>query len=163
MFSFSIIDFLFLIIFALSATTQISLVHSLTGIWNFFPLHLCVGLIIMHRYQASLGAIWFIVTAIVSIWSLQPGHPLSYLSVAAAGYFLLNRLFTTRSVYALLGLGLTVSALYLVLNLWLDNWSMSASDMIIFELQTIFGLYFGNLLARFVTRLSSRWLYVRGL
>ncbi len=150
-------------LFFLSTVLQSSLIHSWPPAWNFFPLHLIIGLIIMHRHNISTGALWFLLTIIPALWGFHPGSAWSYLAVALVSFLLISRLFTNRSVYALLGLGITISALYLAMNLALGEINFDVSQIIIFEIETIFGLYIGNLLASYSQRLAARWIYVRGL
>lgn len=149
-------------LFYLSTAIQTSLVHSLPRPFSFFPIHVIVGLLIAHRTGPQNGVIWFLLT-LPFVWSgLQPGTTWSYLWLAGSSYFLISRLFTTRSVYALIGLGLTVIVPYLAINLLFDRLTFSWLEFGYFLIFVILGLYLGFIIATYLQRLWSRWVYVKG-
>lgn len=150
-------------LFFLSVVAQTSLIQSGPVNFIFFPLHLIIGLLVFHRYSPPVGSLWFLLTIPLAIWGFQPGSAWSYLSIALVGLILVNRLFTTRSVYALLGLGLTMSLLYLVINLSLGALHLNLTQIIIFVFEILFGLFIGNLISSYWQKFSSRWIYIRGV
>lgn len=149
-------------LFYLSTVVQTSLIHSLPRPVSLFPIHLIVGLLVAHRTSPLNGVIWFLLT-IPFAWSgLQPGSGWSYLWLAASTYFLISRLFTTRSVYALIGLGLTVVIPYTILNLFLGRTNLNWQEFAFYLIFVVLGLYLGFITASYLQRLWSRWVYVKG-
>lgn len=150
-------------LFFLSAMAQTSLIQSGPAGFNFFPLHLIIGLLVLHRYSPPVGSLWFLLTIPMAIWGFQPGSVWSYFGIAIVGLILVNRLFTTRSVYALLGLGFVMSSLYLLINLSFGQLHLNLNQIMIFEFEMLIGLFFGNLISSYWRKFSSRWIYIRGV
>lgn len=150
-------------LFFLSALAQTSLIQSGSINFNFFPLHIIIGLFVLHRYYPAVGSLWFILTIPLAIWGFLPGSAWSYLGVALFGLVLVSRIFTTRSVYALIGLGLSVSLLYLIINFSLGELSLKIIQIITFEAEVLSGLFICNIISSYWRKFSSRWIYIRSV
>ncbi len=94
-----------------------SFVQGLDMPFSLFPLHLVVGILVFHREGIVYGSVWFLGSSIL-LGSL--GLPLfawwSWILVGALGFFLVKKVITNRSVYALVGFGIIMYALMWLLN-----------------------------------------------
>jgi hypothetical protein len=100
--------------FALLHVLQQSTLHVFGAPWANIPLLVIAGIIVMQRVGIEEGVAWFLAL------SLLNGFDLYAFCWAVVGPIFLLRVFTTRSVYALIGLGIvahtTVSACTLILE-----------------------------------------------
>jgi len=86
--------------------------HAFGGVVAHIPLMILAGILVTQRLGPLEGALWFVVLGVVS-------KSLFMLFLACAVPLLVIHLFTTRSVYALLGLGAV-------------SWCISALSLVIF-------------------------------
>lgn len=87
----------------------------------FFPLMLGGGILVMNRVNVLHGALWLALSGIVlGVIGTAPGRLSAYIVTAAVGLVLADRVFAKRSVYALLGLGVSMGTVF-VLWEWLHR------------------------------------------
>ena len=77
---------------------EVSFVHAFSGSIASIPVMIIAGMIIMQRAGIEEGVAWFLVLALIR------GDGIAFL-LAGIGPALILQIFTTRSVYALLGFG----------------------------------------------------------
>ena len=84
--------------------------------WNQIPLVFLTGVLIMHFVRPVFGVIWLLVAGLFLDLLGLPDvpHVLTFGLAGAAGLFLAHRIFTNRSVYAMIGLG---ASMYFVVSL----------------------------------------------
>ena len=91
--------------------------HAFSGIAASIPLMIIAGMIIMQRVGIEEGAAWFLAVAVLR------GDGVALL-LAGIGPMLILQIFTTRSVYALLGFGAVAysiaSVVFILLGKLLD-------------------------------------------
>lgn len=93
--------------FLLTSLTAMTIVPSLPLPLAYTPLILITGLLVMHRVGVGPGIAWIVVGALIlEVRGITPGHILPLTVAAGIAFMLVERVFATRSVYALLGLGL---------------------------------------------------------
>lgn len=153
--------------FFLSLFVQVSFLSSLAPPLSYIPLHFLVGVIIFHRADFLYGLLWFTATA-----ALMPFfHPIAGTSIAfavtgVAGVILTKKVFTTRSLYALLGLGISLFTVF-ILSRWLYRLITSGFSESIFIgavpgfIFVITGLYAGFFLVRYAQRIAKSMILVR--
>lgn len=155
-------DFLIAIVFVVTALIQVSLIHTLPDPYLTIPLHFIIGVIVLHRNDPVLGAIWFMAAGFFLSW-VGFDHAVwwSYFLIAAVGYFLTHKVFASRSVYALIGLGTSMYFIFSILNFIpvllgvSSDQSQFISRSFIGLLFLIFGLYFGFLITRYLEHLAT--------
>lgn len=104
----------FLIVLAL----QVSFIFALPSPLNALPLALMAGALIVHRAEPVYGLLWFTGCAVIlPLFDTSPGTAIAFLAAAVASWILERRMFTSRSVYALIGLGVSVYALFTLIRL----------------------------------------------
>lgn len=108
--------------FLLTSFTAMTVVPSLPLPLAHIPLILITGLLVMHRVGVGPGVAWIVTGALIlEVRGITPGYILPLTASAGIAFILVERVFATRSVYALLGLGLVtglVSAVvYLIVQL----------------------------------------------
>lgn len=98
--------------FLVTTTIAATIVPSLPLPLAFLPLMLATGLLVMHRVGSIPGALWIVLGAglVQGIGAVQ-GELLPACIGAIGGAVLVERVFASRSVYALLGLGLSAGGL----------------------------------------------------
>lgn len=162
------------ILFLMSALLQMSLVHSLAYPLFLIPLHLIIGILIFHRLSIETGSVWFILSGLVlPLLGFDPAIWWSYILLAIIGIFLMKKLFTTRSLYALEGFGISMFVLFFVINTVVQWGIMVWSNQRISVFQDLFkdfffalgflivGLYVGFLFSRFIERLANEILVIK--
>lgn len=104
--------------FILASIIATTAMHSLPEPLVFLPLMLAGGIVVMNRIGVVQGALWLVLSSIVlASAGTLPGRLVTTLIATAMGVILAERVFAKRSVYALLGLGATTGAVYVVLGL----------------------------------------------
>lgn len=161
-----ILDVFIAILFLASAIVQVSFINSLGFPLFLFPLHFILGLLIFHRTKPELGVAWFIFSAFtLPLFGFDQFAAWSYILLAVLGVFFTRKLFTTRSLYALLGFGVSMFVIFILANI-LDHsakqlFSTVAQPAIIsfknFGLSLVFligGLYIAYVFSRFLERIA---------
>lgn len=151
-------------LFFLSIMIELSLIHAFNNVLAVIPFHLIVGIIVLHRAGNELGALWFIATAILAPWlgfELIPGFV--YLVIALVGPLLTARVFTTRSIYALEGLGFSLFSISLLTNFFLSifNRPFSLGHQLYALAFLVIGLYLGFFVARLLERISAQFIVLQ--
>jgi hypothetical protein len=127
--------------------------------WNNWiaaiPLLTIAGILVMQRIGIVEGAAWFFVLGIIRLDIIS-------IVIAFIGPVLLVKLFSARSLYALLGLGLVAFGFGIVtlgvtheLVTWLKDstvWKMSYSTLFVQEVLLVPGLFCGSNLVRWFER-----------
>lgn len=90
--------FLFALLFFVLLLVEVTFFHAFSGMIASIPLMIVAGMIMMQRVGIEEGAAWFLAVAAVR------GDGVAFL-LAGIGPVLILQIFTTRSVYALLGFG----------------------------------------------------------
>lgn len=149
-------------IFLFSILCQYSLIHVLRGPWASIPLLTIVGIVVFQRVGMEEGMAWFAVA------SFFHGFNLYAFFWVCIGPLLLQKIFTTRSWYALLGLGvfghIVVSVTFVVLAVLWNNFSPLVISPLGYA--ALFGkelllLILGLLLAMIFLRFVERRLFMR--
>ncbi|MBI1908026.1 hypothetical protein HYS28_01235 [Candidatus Uhrbacteria bacterium] len=109
-------------LFLVTAVVAFAGVPSLPYPLAVFPLMLVTGLLVMHRVGVGPGVAWLVIGALVlEVRGITPGWCIPVIATAFLAALLVERVFATRSVYALLGLGLvsglSAVSLFLALSL----------------------------------------------
>lgn len=162
----------FAILFLASAVFDAAFIHALGAPLAWIPFHFIAGVLVLHRSTEASGALWFLASALVlPFFGFEYGHPIAYVAVAGLGVVLMRRIFTNRSVYALIGLGLTLYVAFAVVNgftLLLNGvnhygitWGALVRQEALTLLFIIFGLYGGFVLLRVLARTAQNAFYVR--
>lgn len=104
--------------FILASIFATTVVPSLPEPLVFFPLLLVIGIVVMNRVDVVQGAVWLVLSgAVLSATGTMPGRFFATLLATAMSVVLAERVFAKRSVYALLGLGATTGAVYVLVEL----------------------------------------------
>jgi hypothetical protein len=131
--------------FCLFLTIETSGIWVFEGWFSAVPLMTAAGILVMQRVGIAEGIGWFIVLALLRT-------DLVAVIIALIGPLLTLRVFSTRSLYALLGIGLVshavgICVLFIIstlANLVLHStWSISFSTFWLQEVLLIPSLYFG--------------------
>lgn len=146
-------------LFLLSMTLEAS------GVWVFhnwiaaIPLSIIIGFLVMQRVGIVEGVAWFLALAVLR------GDIISG-TIAIIGPILTLRVFSTRSLYALFGIGLVSHATgifilailhTLVTTIFTVSWTVSYTTVWLQEILLIPGLYLGTFVIRwFYVHISSR-------
>ncbi len=159
------VGFFLAAVFAWCFLIETSFLHAFGGMVAYIPLITIAGIIVMQRFGIEEGVLWFVSVAVLrgDIFSLV---------FALIGPMLVQQIFTTRSVYALLGfgaVGYTVSSVVALACSWgLDTLFHTAfllphpfERMLIIGALLIPGLFFGTLFLRlgeryFLSRIRFR-------
>lgn len=146
--------------FVLTLAIEQGAIRSLPAPLGLFPLMLVCGVLVMHRGDLFLGVCWFVAMAIiVHPWGNGAVAVAPLLVAAVAALPLQQKIFTNRSVYALLGLGaslffvMTLTAFIIagVHGVWSDeSWLTEhfLRDRAIEAVELLVGLYVGVDLVR---------------
>ena len=157
-------------LFLLSAFLDVTLIHALGEPLALLPLHFIIGVIVLHRGGAVSGALWFGFSALLlPMIGFDSGTLLGYVATGALGFVLTKRVFTNRSVYALVGLGAAlytafavVNGIYLIIAGQLTvSWHNYASTELLSLVFVVTGLYLGFVLVKRSQRLSKSLFLVR--
>ncbi len=131
-----------------------------SGIWVFeswvaaIPLMTTTGILVMQRIGIAEGIGWFCVLAVLR------GDGISGV-IALTGPWLTLRVFSTRSLYALLGIGLVshaagICALFIIATIaniaFHSSWDIPYATVWLQELFLIPSLYFGMNIAQWFER-----------
>lgn len=147
------------LLFIFALFTEASLIASLGKPFNAIPFLFLVGIVVMHRLQPGYGIAWFILSAIfLPTLSQDKGIWLAYVAVAIAGSLLMDRVFTNRSIYALLGLGATLYVLFALIQLFFKTEAYQLFYGFIFAM---IGIYTGSAIARFSERYTKQLFIIR--
>lgn len=104
------------ITFLFTTLTAMTVVPSLPIPFVYTPLMLMTGLLVMHRIGVSPGVAWIVLGALMlEARGITPGWLFPMCMSALLAALLVERVFATRSVYALLGLGLVTGVAAVVL------------------------------------------------
>lgn len=113
--------FLLAVGFICASLLAVTAVPSLPVPFAYLPLMLMCGILVMNRVSVIHGAIWLVLSGgVLGLTGTAPERLLAYVATAAVGLMLADRVFAKRSVYALLGLGVTMGAVF-VLWEWLHH------------------------------------------
>lgn len=157
------------IITSLLATTA---VPSLPVPFAYLPLMLGGGILVMNRVNVVHGALWLVLSGVVlQAAGTAPGRLVGYAIAALVGYVLAERVFAKRSVYALIGLGLTTGAAFVIFEsghhivaAWLNRASdvgMTLREAAWTLLLLVLALYVGFVLAVELRRWVEKTFIVR--
>ena len=154
-------QFFIVSLFFLSLIIELSFIHALTLPVALIPFHFLVGVIVMHRSGVETGALWFVASAfLLPLFGFDSTLGIAFLAVAVVGPLLTTRVFTTHSVYALEGLGLSlffviffISAMFQLLKV-----PFSLNHQIYTLLFLVIGLYLGFFVSRLVERLGAQFI-----
>ncbi len=102
-------------------TVEVSVLTAWPTPFSLLPLSFLFGILLMQFVGSGYGTLWLVLSGILlEFVGLPDGpHALSYALAALAGWFLTQRVFTNRSVYAMMGLGTTT---YFVVTLVEGFW-----------------------------------------
>lgn len=157
-------------LFLLSAFVDVTLIHALGDPIALLPLHFIVGVIVLHRGGPISGALWFGFSALLlPVIGFDNGTLLGYVATGALGFILTKRVFTNRSVYALVGLGAAlytsfaiVNGIFLLIAQKLSvSWHAYAGTELLSLAFVVAGLYLGFVLVKRSQRLSKSLFLVR--
>ncbi len=106
------------VLFFVSLFLQTTVVQAVSLPLAATPLHLAIGFLLLHRGRLELGAIWFLITPVVAIWTgFLPGAWWGYILIAVLGPILVTRIFAKRSLLALMGLSLSLYLIFMISSL----------------------------------------------
>lgn len=132
--------------FLLLLTLESSVIWAFQGWVSAIPLMMIVGLLVLQRIGIPEGVAWFLVLAVLR------GDIVAF-TIALIGPALTMRVFSTRSLYALLGIGIVSHAAGILILLATHAvltavfhviWNVQYSTVWLQELLLIPGLYFGT-------------------
>ncbi|MEK7459011.1 MAG: hypothetical protein AAB663_01250 [Patescibacteria group bacterium] len=104
--------------FILASIIATTAIPSLPEPFVFLPIMLAGGIVVMNRIGVVQGTLWLVLSSVVlATAGTSSGRVVTTLIATAVGVVLAERVFAKRSVYALLGLGATTGAVYVVLGL----------------------------------------------
>ncbi len=147
-------------LFVVASIIEASFIQSLPPPFALFPLLLVCGILVMHRGDFMTGIAWLVALAwLTHPWGDSAVAVIPLLAASGVAIPLGQKIFTNRSVYALLGLGggifvvMTVTAYVMALfhGLWSDEPWLSAdffNHRLIEGGMLLVGLYAGDELAR---------------
>lgn len=97
----------FIILLIASVIIELSIINTFSYPFFLFPLTFAIGVLMLHMLPVSLGAIWFtLLPLMLSALGSESVNIIPYLVTALVGIALTMRVFTRRSSYALIGLGI---------------------------------------------------------
>ncbi|MFH1631550.1 MAG: hypothetical protein ABIA47_00805 [bacterium] len=160
------------ILFIAGILLQASLVSALTSPFSYIPLMIALAIVIMHRGQIVIGSAWLVLTGLaLPLFGFADYAAWTYFAIAIIAPVLSIRFFTTRSVYALAGLGAAVYIIFSLLNFLhlsiiydfdFEQFSQSFWTARLYSLTfLIISIYFFFLAARYLEYLSSTVFLVR--
>lgn len=162
------------LVFVVTVAIEAGAIRSLPSPWGLFPLVLLCGTLVMHRSDLYVGMLWFVAMAVIlHPWGEGIVAVAPLLVAAAVALPLQQKIFTNRSVYALLGLGaglfvtMVVVALLIagVHSIWSDeSWLTTGflRDRLYEGAQLMVGLYVGVDIVRRVSDWGKRTFYLHG-
>jgi len=135
--------------------------------WSIFQLSFIIGVLIIHRYDRYIGSVWLVLLGIAPLFGGWRGHSfIAFLISAIISHIFVSKLFTNRSVYALMGLGaLTYFIVFIIdLLLLLIPWTSSLiqpkyqtiSEYISVDLLSLFGVSIGLFFLFLVVRMYNK-------
>lgn len=95
--------------FGAARSLEMSLVQSFPLPYAVMPVMLIAGIIVLHRVDLVLGIAWLVMMSVLADpWGEGATTVVPFLAAAVAAVPLEQRIFANRSVYALLGMGLSL-------------------------------------------------------
>jgi hypothetical protein len=153
--------FLLAVLFILTLTIQSSFVMGLGEPFALVSLPVILGTLVLHRGSVYHGIAWFTLVALLQwVFGFSLFTFWIYPVLAVVGYFLVKRLFTTRSTYAYAGLLIVLLTLAHTLQ-WLANWQIELSDWLLTVLFALPLGYLAILSARAIETFFAQFLYQR--
>lgn len=159
------------ILFLVSAAVDVTFIHALREPLALLPLHFIIGVIVFHRSDEFSGGLWFAISSVfLPVFGFEPSTVVAYLAMAFLGALLTRRIFTNRSVYALVGLGASLYFFFALINaiifaLFPPDYGFHLGSYIASELLSllmlIVGLYLGFILVGRVKRMTKNTFLVR--
>ncbi len=160
-------------VFFFCAVVQMSLINTLPEPFSLLPLHFLVGITVLHRAGYEYGFFWFISSSLIlPLLGFEMAYFWTYWIIGVCGAFFSTKVFTTRSVYALIGLGSSLFVIFLFLN-WLPKIAVSVfienqlnntlkfTEIFISLILLIIGLYLSFIIARSVERVFQKTFILR--
>lgn len=152
--------------FLVCALAQYSLVYAFGGPLMHLSLLTLGGILVFQRVGPEEGSAWFLATTVFHGLDVYP------MLWALLGPLLLARVFTTRSVYALFGLGLSGHVLASIVTMFFEKIALRFFPISFIPLhpwesilmQTALllpGLFVGVISIRFIERVIMNRLYIR--
>lgn len=101
-----------------TVTTELSFFASFPEPLRSFPLVMLFGVLIAHFVRPNVGCAWMIVGGIMLDMMGSPGYSIffAYGVAGLTGFLLQQRVFTNRSLYAMMGLGLSMDVAFHLTN-----------------------------------------------
>ncbi len=153
--------FLLAVLFLVTLTIQSSFIMGLGEPFVWVSLPIIFGTLILHRGSVYQGIAWFIlVTLLQWLFGFSLFAFWIYPVLAMTGYFLVKRLFTTRSTYAYIGLLLSLLTIAHILQ-WLVNVQVDFTGWLLTLAFAIPLGYLAILSARFIETFFAQFLYQR--
>lgn len=148
-----------------AAALEGAVVHSLPMPYTTFPLMFLCGILIIQRLDLGLGVVWIMLAGLLAHpWGEGNLAVFPYFMAALAGIPLVTKVFTNRSLYALIGLGMVLhlvavsSALLQGLAVALvTHKSLFAFGFSRFRLSEAVFLFIGLAIGGILTRKLHRW------
>lgn len=165
---------LMVIVFLLTLFLEQSVFVNFPPIYQFLPLGFMVGVLLAQKTNHVFGSIWFIALFIAALLNpFSAYHPISYLLIAVLLPIALAKLFSNRSVYALIGTGATLYLAMILIDIFARyvlqglgrSFFLPFSEYIqitggiFLLLPLLFFALFG--ISRLFTQLFSRYFYLR--
>lgn len=105
------------ILFFLVMSIERYVFSQLSAFFAFLPLAFMIGILLSQKVSATFGTVWFLALFLFSIIDpFSAHHPVSFLFVGALLPATLSKLFSNRSVYALIGTGSTLYFVFLFVD-----------------------------------------------
>ncbi len=153
---------LLMMLFFVSATLQVGVVHSLEAPLHLLPLHLLIGVIVLHRSGPEWGAAWFLASAVIIPHLGFDTIPwFGYVLVAATGVFLTTRLFTNRSVYALEGLAVVLFLVATTARFFVPAMRLTMNETLSSIVLLLLTTYVGFLIALLTEKGVKRYFFLK--
>ena len=146
-------------LFIFTLIVEVSFIQSFTGPVAAVPILFIMGILLMHRMEAMYGVLWFVASGVcLSFFQVPIATTIAFFVCSILAFFFVKKLFATRSVYALTGLGIstfTVFSLTEFLVTVINHSSLISIQIYQAAWGFIFvvpGLYTGFVLARKIER-----------
>lgn len=160
--------FFFICLFVLTLIIEVSVIRAMNGIVATTPLLFAVGILIAHRIKAEYGTAWYLASAIALAF-VQSSFATScaFLASAIAVYFFETRLFATRSIYAVISLGLATFAIFLTTKIavaFVSNkliLNATIDQLLPTLLMLVIALYTGSMTGRLLQKTLGKRFYLK--
>ncbi|MBT3230328.1 hypothetical protein HN358_00890 [Candidatus Uhrbacteria bacterium] len=97
----------FTILLIVSTVVELSIINTFGYPIFLFPLTLSIGVLMLHMLPITFGIMWLLLSPmLLSMLGAESMNIIPYILVVIVGTALTMRVFTRRSVYALIGLGI---------------------------------------------------------